>query len=175
MPEYDDETAGATDEQSAVATAESDESVEAASTDEAAPAEVPDAWRRLHTDEGAEFDHDTAGELSLTREGGHHRNRIAHAQHWTHDDGPRPTLCVIHGFGILPVVIRRGRGSHEVHPRRRHRPQAAGRLNARKGPPPVTAIGLDHHISPHRTRIGVILGGTGLPARAGFQGGAPAR
>ena len=39
MPEYDDETAGTTDEQSAVATAESDESVEAASTDEtAAPA-----------------------------------------------------------------------------------------------------------------------------------------
>ena len=34
MPEYDDETAGTTDEQSAVATAESDESVEAASTDE---------------------------------------------------------------------------------------------------------------------------------------------
>ena len=35
MPEYDDETAGPTDEQSAVATAESDESVEAASTEEA--------------------------------------------------------------------------------------------------------------------------------------------
>jgi L-aspartate oxidase len=28
---------------------------------------------------GAQFDHTTAGELSLTREGGHHRNRIAHA------------------------------------------------------------------------------------------------
>jgi alpha/beta hydrolase fold len=26
------------------------------------------------------------------------RNNIARAQHWRHDDGPRPTLCVIHGF-----------------------------------------------------------------------------
>jgi dienelactone hydrolase len=25
-------------------------------------------------------------------------NNIMHAQHWRHDDGPRPTLCVIHGF-----------------------------------------------------------------------------
>ena len=28
---------------------------------------------------GAEFDRDAAGALALTREGGHHRNRIAHA------------------------------------------------------------------------------------------------
>lgn len=27
-----------------------------------------------------------------------HRNNIVRAQHWRHDDGPRPTLCVIHGF-----------------------------------------------------------------------------
>jgi hypothetical protein len=33
------------------------------------------------------------------------RNRIAWAQHWRHDDGPRPTLCVIHGFGASPYVI----------------------------------------------------------------------
>jgi pimeloyl-ACP methyl ester carboxylesterase len=26
------------------------------------------------------------------------RNNIVRAQHWRHDDGPRPTLCVIHGF-----------------------------------------------------------------------------
>jgi pimeloyl-ACP methyl ester carboxylesterase len=26
-------------------------------------------------------------------------NRTAFAQHWGHSDGPRPTLCVIHGFG----------------------------------------------------------------------------
>ncbi len=25
-------------------------------------------------------------------------NKIVHAQHWRHQDGPRPTLCVIHGF-----------------------------------------------------------------------------
>ncbi|WP_354697622.1 alpha/beta fold hydrolase [Paraconexibacter sp. AEG42_29] len=29
-------------------------------------------------------------------------NRTAWAQHWRHDDGPRPTLCVIHGFGASP-------------------------------------------------------------------------
>lgn len=30
------------------------------------------------------------------------RNRVAWAQHWRHDDGPRPTLCVIHGFAGSP-------------------------------------------------------------------------
>ncbi len=25
-------------------------------------------------------------------------NNIVRAQHWRHDDGPRPTLCVVHGF-----------------------------------------------------------------------------
>ena len=25
-------------------------------------------------------------------------NNTVRAQHWRHDDGPRPTLCVIHGF-----------------------------------------------------------------------------
>ena len=29
---------------------------------------------------------------------GYLRNNVVHAQHWRHDDGPRPTLCVIHGF-----------------------------------------------------------------------------
>ena len=26
------------------------------------------------------------------------RNNVVHAQHWRHNDGPRPTLCLIHGF-----------------------------------------------------------------------------
>ena len=26
------------------------------------------------------------------------RNNVVHAQHWRHEDGPHPTLCVIHGF-----------------------------------------------------------------------------
>ncbi|WP_142386797.1 alpha/beta hydrolase family protein [Mycobacterium hubeiense] len=26
------------------------------------------------------------------------RNNVVHAQHWVHDDGPHPTLCLIHGF-----------------------------------------------------------------------------
>ena len=29
---------------------------------------------------------------------GYERNNVAYAQHWRHDDGPHPTLCVIHGF-----------------------------------------------------------------------------
>lgn len=40
--------------------------------------EGPEAVRELIA-LGAQFDHTPAGELSLTREGGHHRNRIAHA------------------------------------------------------------------------------------------------
>jgi hypothetical protein len=33
----------------------------------------------------------------------HEHNTIARAQHWRHEDGPRPTLCVIHGFGASPA------------------------------------------------------------------------
>ncbi|WP_448321450.1 L-aspartate oxidase [Streptomyces sp. CO7] len=40
--------------------------------------EGPAAVRRLIST-GARFDTDAAGEIALTREGGHHRNRIAHA------------------------------------------------------------------------------------------------
>ncbi|MBF4162608.1 L-aspartate oxidase [Nocardioides acrostichi] len=40
--------------------------------------EGPDAVRELIA-LGTQFDHDPSGELSLTREGGHHRDRIAHA------------------------------------------------------------------------------------------------
>lgn len=28
---------------------------------------------------------------------GYARNNVVHAQHWQHDDGPHPTLCLIHG------------------------------------------------------------------------------
>jgi pimeloyl-ACP methyl ester carboxylesterase len=35
----------------------------------------------------------------------HRRNVRAWAQHWRHDDGPRPTLCVIHGFGASPYML----------------------------------------------------------------------
>ncbi len=40
--------------------------------------EGPDAVRRL-IETGAHFDESTEGQLALTREGGHHRRRIAHA------------------------------------------------------------------------------------------------
>ncbi|WP_320671568.1 alpha/beta hydrolase family protein [Patulibacter defluvii] len=33
----------------------------------------------------------------------HVNNGTARAQHWRHEDGPRPTLCVIHGFGASPA------------------------------------------------------------------------
>jgi hypothetical protein len=29
---------------------------------------------------------------------GYARNNVVRAQHWVHDDGPHPTLCMIHGF-----------------------------------------------------------------------------
>jgi hypothetical protein len=32
-------------------------------------------------------------------------NHTAWAQRWCHDDGPRPTLCVIHGFGASPYWL----------------------------------------------------------------------
>lgn len=37
----------------------------------------------------------------------HRRNRTAWAQHWTHADGPRPTLVVVHGFMASPYWVNR--------------------------------------------------------------------
>jgi pimeloyl-ACP methyl ester carboxylesterase len=34
---------------------------------------------------------------------GHRANAVAHARLWRHEDGPRPTLCVVHGFGASPA------------------------------------------------------------------------
>src|SRR4029077_14333278 len=36
---------------------------------------------------------------------GLNRNNVVHAQHWRHDDGPHPTLCVIHGFLGSPYLF----------------------------------------------------------------------
>ncbi|TSE01953.1 prolyl oligopeptidase family serine peptidase [Skermania sp. ID1734] len=33
------------------------------------------------------------------------RNNVACAQYWRHPDGPRPTLCVIHGFLASPYLL----------------------------------------------------------------------
>ncbi len=33
------------------------------------------------------------------------RNNVARFQHWRHGDGPRPTLCVIHGFMGSPYLV----------------------------------------------------------------------
>lgn len=35
----------------------------------------------------------------------HENNAVAHAQHWRHASGPRPTLVVVHGFGASPAWI----------------------------------------------------------------------
>ena len=35
------------------------------------------------------------------------RNRVAWAQHWTHADGPRPTIVVVHGFMASPYWMNR--------------------------------------------------------------------
>lgn len=37
----------------------------------------------------------------------HDRNRTAWAQHWTHVDGPRSTLVVVHGFMASPYWVNR--------------------------------------------------------------------
>ncbi len=37
--------------------------------------------------------------------GGFERNNVVRAQHWRHDDGPHPTLCVIHGFMGSPYLF----------------------------------------------------------------------
>ena len=36
---------------------------------------------------------------------GYTRNNVVHAQHWQHNDGPHPTLCVIHGFMGSPYLF----------------------------------------------------------------------
>ena len=36
---------------------------------------------------------------------GHQRNNVVRFQHWRHDDSPRPTLCVIHGFMGSPYLV----------------------------------------------------------------------
>ncbi|MEN3321950.1 MAG: hypothetical protein V7643_5352, partial [Mycobacterium sp.] len=36
---------------------------------------------------------------------GYVRNNVVRAQHWVHDDGPHPTLCVIHGFMGSPYLF----------------------------------------------------------------------
>ncbi len=37
----------------------------------------------------------------------HKENRIACAQYWHHQDGPRPTICVVHGFMADPYWLNR--------------------------------------------------------------------
>jgi pimeloyl-ACP methyl ester carboxylesterase len=36
---------------------------------------------------------------------GYVRNNVVRAQHWRHEDGPHPTLCVIHGFMGSPYLF----------------------------------------------------------------------
>lgn len=40
--------------------------------------------------------------------GSHRRNWTGRAQHWLHDDGPRPTIVVVHGFAGSPYWFNSG-------------------------------------------------------------------
>ncbi len=46
---------------------------------------------------------DPGARVSYTRR----RNGIAWGQHWRHDDGPRPTVVVVHGFMASPYWVNR--------------------------------------------------------------------
>ena len=50
---------------------------------------------------------ETVNPAMRTAYAAHRRNRIGRAQHWRHDpaEGPRPTLCVIHGFTASPYWV----------------------------------------------------------------------
>ncbi|MEO5653644.1 MAG: L-aspartate oxidase [Marmoricola sp.] len=66
--------------------------------------EGPDAVRELIA-LGANFDHSPEGELSLTREGGHHRDRIAHAGgDATGAEIQRALVAAIHAAPDIEVV-----------------------------------------------------------------------
>ena len=66
--------------------------------------EGPDAVRELIA-LGAQFDHTPAGELSLTREGGHHRNRIAHAADATGAEIQRALVAAVEA--APDIVVQR--------------------------------------------------------------------
>ncbi len=64
--------------------------------------EGPDAVRELIA-LGAQFDHTPAGDLSLTREGGHHRNRIAHAADATGAEIQRALVAAVAAAPAIAV------------------------------------------------------------------------
>ena len=87
--------------------------------------EGPDAVRELIA-LGTNFDHTSGGELSLTREGGHHRDRIAHA-------GGDATGAEIQR--ALVAAIRRLAGDRRHRARARGRPDPGRRRRHRRGDP----------------------------------------
>lgn len=52
--------------------------------------------------------HRTLWEPARARFEGHARNMIGRAMHWRHDDGPRPTIIVVHGFTGSPYWFNSG-------------------------------------------------------------------
>src|SRR5439155_116540 len=124
----------------------------------------------------------------------HEHNGLARAQHWRHEDGPRPTLCVIHGFGASPAWFNSWffslreffREGWEVllytlpfhggrAPARLRDPERAGRLAARPGPELVPderalAVRRDGLAAAHRGRAA----GVGGPFAAQLRAGRPA-
>ena len=94
--------------------------------------EGPEAVRELIA-LGTQFDHHPDGELSLTREGGHHRDRIAHAggDATGRGDPARADRRGRAGAGDRGRPARAGRRPAPRRRRRRRRPDAA---RARRGP-----------------------------------------
>lgn len=82
-----------------------------------APASMPEVRRKragmlaFHFDDGQidllSFDSPYEARNPAMREqwAGYRRNSVACAQYWHHDDSPRPTLCVIHGFMGSPYLV----------------------------------------------------------------------
>lgn len=73
--------------------------------------ETEPAWFHFQPDDGEckgltfESPFQPVSENLTQRYLSHRRNRVARAQHWRHHDGPRPTLCVIHGFMADPYWV----------------------------------------------------------------------
>lgn len=75
-----------------------------------APCEPPRIWSRSANPLAERIAHGTVENIAFTssfqavnpamreRWRALTHNNVVRAQHWRHDDGPRPTLCVIHGF-----------------------------------------------------------------------------
>ena len=86
--------------------------------------EGPEAVRELIA-LGTNFDHTADGELSLTREGGHHRDRIAHAGgDATGAEIQRALIAAVEAAPEIEVIAARAGRRPAARRRRRRRRRA---------------------------------------------------